>query len=359
MENKETNENMITEEVKSEAEEAVAEEAVETAEVVETAQTVETADEKPTDNIEAKPKKKSKAKVIVPIIVAALLLGGAGGGYAYYDNYQKTVVIPAQKYETATELFNAGSYEEALPIFEELGDSYGKTAEMREEAEKQIGYANDYADAEKLLEEESYQVAYNKFMNLSNFGYSDAKERANEIFENYLSPIAPISNANVGDLVDIGSADTAYSWTDESTGETFDFTNLWILAYKDDKEAVFVETYEDTMNPQYMEKRRISNTTFGIDENYTGNQSTIKDELQEYYICGGNPNEEFYEKYVLNNDSFTTGDDYAWMILKDKELVDQGVHNGTTYNYYNCSYVGTTMFWKAVLRMTELYSVSM
>ena len=70
---------------------------------------------------QAEPKKKSKKGIIIGIVSAIVILVAAASVYLYFTQFSPDAII-RKKYDEAVSLYNEGNYDEALPIFEELGD---------------------------------------------------------------------------------------------------------------------------------------------------------------------------------------------------------------------------------------------
>ena len=82
------------------------------------------------------------------------------------------VVVPSIKYNEALELVENKNYDEAIAIFEELGD-YSDSADMICEAK--------YKKAEELMSNKKFDVALEIFNELGN--YSDSKDKISDILK--------------------------------------------------------------------------------------------------------------------------------------------------------------------------------
>ena len=139
------------------------------------------------------------------LICAAIVLFMAFSYYLYDIN----VVIPAKKYEEATQLLENNKYDEAITVFEELGN---------------------YSDSTSLIEKSKYK----KGLELLNNGqYADAIAVFKEI-EDYEDSSIQINEAkyrNGKELYDSGDYDDAINLLNE------------IIDYKDSQEIVYFSMY--------------------------------------------------------------------------------------------------------------------
>ena len=121
------------------------------------------------DYMAPKPKKKSKAGLVIALVlVFVLLIGGGVVGFLAFTG------IRAEAYLAAEDLLEQGDYDGALEAFRELGN-FDDAAQRAEELEE---LQEEYDEALELLEDGDYDEAYEAFCDLGD--YKDAAERASE-----------------------------------------------------------------------------------------------------------------------------------------------------------------------------------
>lgn len=170
---------------------------------------------------ENKKKTKKIAIILVPIVcvIAAIAI------------VANSIIIPNNKYSKATELYNNGSYEEAISAFEEL-NGYKDSAEQIEKCKTAIKEEN-YNNAIELINSGNYKEAYEGLIALE--GYKDSAEKASEILGKY--EIESVKNASVGGTVVFGSYEQD---NDTSNGKE---PIEWNVLEKDGNKVLVISKY--------------------------------------------------------------------------------------------------------------------
>lgn len=155
---------------------------------------------------------KAKKKKIVLIIISSVMAVCAVLALIY-----GIVIVPSIKYNEALELVENKNYDEAIAIFEELGD-YSDSADMICEAK--------YKKAEELMSNKKFDVALEIFNELGN--YSDSKDKISDILKEKLKV------AEIGSVIKFGKYEQD---NDTSNGEE---EIEWLVLAKDDDKMLVI-----------------------------------------------------------------------------------------------------------------------
>lgn len=113
---------------------------------------------------------KIAATMIIPVVIIALLFSQ----WLWPD-----IVRPAMLYKEANQLMAAGSYQEAISLFEELGN-YKDSADKIQNCKTAI-LETYYSEAHSLMNKGNYREAAFLFELAANQSYKDAAEKLNEV----------------------------------------------------------------------------------------------------------------------------------------------------------------------------------
>ena len=136
------------------------------------------------EKAEKERKAKAKKKKIVLIIISSVMAVCAVLALIY-----GIVVVPSIKYNEALELVENKNYDEAIAIFEELGD-YSDSADMICEAK--------YKKAEELMSNKKFDVALEIFNELGN--YSDSKDKISDILKEKLKLLKLVVSSSLENM---------------------------------------------------------------------------------------------------------------------------------------------------------------
>lgn len=231
-------------------------------------------------------------------------------------------------YESAVALMDAGSYEEAIIAFTELGD-YEDSVQRLEECKNTLSYEK----AIMLFEQDQYEEALEIFVSLGNYKDSIDKKKECEDYIAYNSAIALIDEAkyaearaifetipNFKDVAEYLDRFHTIEITSENWGNYFEiilvpyfdaFERLEEICYK----FVFKEEYKDTV---------VYGDEFSIDVAYKGIGTTASVEYnkQDDLFTFG-PELPGWGGHVFYDDILTFDNaDFCKMAVSREEIID-------------------------------------
>lgn len=133
-------------------------------------------------------KAKKKAKKIISIFVIIALLVGIGyTSYRLITEYNEKSAYNkerAEKYDEASELLEKGKYEEAIKIYDKLGNykESKKQKQIAEEKQQEEIDKDIYSKAEAFYEKGEYSLAYDEYRKIKNYKDSEEKLRLSELY---------------------------------------------------------------------------------------------------------------------------------------------------------------------------------
>ena len=242
----------------------------------------------------AERKKRSKKTVKMIAIIAAAAIVLAGITVALVLNRDNI------KYAIANGKMNAGSYDEAISMFDSLGEF--------KDSKDLINECN-YRKAERLFDSEDYETAGKLFDTLS--GYKDSKEKKQEC--DYIRADQLFENKEYEEAADAFEDLNTYS---DSRSRYYE--SLYYLAnycFENEKYLEAIESYK-IIRLNYEVDERISDCQYYLSKQYY--ESGDYEQSYSYYTQLKN-NKDLQEKYSIDfeNDLFL---EYSKELIDDNQL---------------------------------------
>lgn len=169
------------------------------------------------DNAAAQKSKGGKKGLIIALVLVAVAVAAA--------LIVVNIVLPAQRYEKAQELLNAGDYAEAIALLEQL-DDYKDSVSLRVYAREKL----KYAEAEELLAKGNTAGAAIAFGKMKDF--EDAHDRSLALWAQFReSTNKETISAGIYHTVGLSESGSVYSAGDIDSG-------LWNTVFWSDMIAV-------------------------------------------------------------------------------------------------------------------------